>query len=56
MARKANGEHHQTSRVERFQIPEKPGRTKDNMHDFVVKGAQKDFAEKNAKPGNKPGN
>jgi hypothetical protein len=52
MARNKNGEHHRTSRVERFEIPKDPNRTKDNMFDFVVKGAQKDFAEKNAKPGN----
>lgn len=44
--RDANGEHHQTSRVERFAIPNPPGRTKENMFDFVVDGAQADFAKK----------
>lgn len=46
MARDANGQHYQTSNVQRFEIPQKPGVTKENMFDFVVKGAQKDFAEK----------
>lgn len=46
MARDKNGEHIQTSRVERFEMKDKPGRTPENMCDFVVKGAQKDYAEK----------
>ena len=46
MARKPNGEHHQTSRVERFVVPDRAGANKENMFDFVVQGAQKDFAEK----------
>jgi len=46
MARDNNGEHYRTSNVERFETNDKPGRTKDNMFDFVVNGAQKSWAEK----------
>lgn len=45
MARDENGEHYQTSRVERFEMNDKPGRTPENMFDFVVEGAQRAYAE-----------
>lgn len=45
MSRDQNGEHHRTSNVERFETNDKPGRTKDNMFDFVVDGAQKGYAQ-----------
>lgn len=43
----------QTSNREHFPRPNAPKLTKENMFDFVVKGAQQDFAEEQAN-GQKP--
>jgi len=47
MARDKNGEHPRTSNVQRFERPSAPKLTKENMFDFVVKGAQQNYAKQN---------